>query len=117
MAKFDRVECQHIYREFNQEVDQLSKRDLHLSKGIIMIEEFKNYTLVQECSHNVFMSFTWLLFSSFLQLLSQQMSILYFSDVILVFLRGCRGFSGGFVVFGYTLLVGLFFMNTLVVFF
>jgi hypothetical protein len=34
-GKFQQLKAQHIYREFNKEVDQLSKQALQLEEGVI----------------------------------------------------------------------------------
>ena len=48
VAQVNKLENFHIYRIFNQDADELSKRDLNLLVGKLVIQEFRNSSLVSE---------------------------------------------------------------------
>ena len=44
--RFTHLECQHIYRFYNQEAVDMSKKALFLSEGTLVVQEYKNSSLI-----------------------------------------------------------------------
>ena len=57
VTRFTKLESQYIYGIFNQEVDDLSKKVLSLSKSRLVIKEYKSSLFIFEAQLDVFLVF------------------------------------------------------------